>query len=69
MTQKNLMMLCEAKLVLEKAGGAEPTGNIEAVVTTWGPREGADGRKFNYQPEAFMPVSYTHLTLPTTSRV
>ena len=54
MTQKNLMMLCEAKLVLEKAGGAEPTGNIEAVVTTWGPREGADGRKFNYQPEAFM---------------
>ena len=54
MTQKNLMMVCEAKLVLEKAGNAEPTGNIEAVVTTWGPREGADGRKFNYQPEAFM---------------
>jgi len=53
MTQ-NLMMVCEAKLVLEKAGNAEPTGNIEAVVTTWGPREGADGRKFNYQPEAFM---------------
>jgi HK97 family phage prohead protease len=54
MTQKNLMMVCEAKLVLEKANDAEPTGNIEAVVTTWGPREGADGRKFNYQPEAFM---------------
>ena len=54
MTQKNLMMVCEAKLVLEKAGNAEPTGNIEAVATTWGPREGADGRKFNYQPEAFM---------------
>jgi len=53
MTQ-NLMMVCEAKLVLEKAGNAEPTGNIEAVVTTWGPRKGADGRKFNYQPEAFM---------------
>lgn len=53
MTQ-NLMMVCEAKLVLENAGNAEPTGNIEAVVTTWGPREGADGRKFNYQPEAFM---------------
>ena len=53
MTQ-NLMMVCEAKLVLEKADNAEPTGNIEAVVTTWGPREGADGRKFNYQPEAFM---------------
>jgi len=51
---KNLMMVCEAKLVLEKANDKEPTGNIEAVVTTWGPREGADGRKFNYQPEAFM---------------
>jgi HK97 family phage prohead protease len=31
----------------------EPSGKIEAVVTTWGPREGADGRKFNYQPEGF----------------
>lgn len=53
MTQ-NLMMVCEAKLVLEKANGNEPTGNIEARVTTWGPREGADGRRFNYQPESFM---------------
>jgi len=53
MTQ-NLMMVCEAKLVLENQGDAEPTGKIEAVVTTWGAREGADGRRFNYQPEAFM---------------
>jgi HK97 family phage prohead protease len=53
MTQ-NLMMVCEAKLVLESQGDAEPTGKIEAVVTTWGAREGADGRRFNYQPEAFM---------------
>jgi HK97 family phage prohead protease len=53
MTQ-NLMMVCEAKLVLENQGNAEPTGKIEAVVTTWGAREGADGRRFNYQPEAFM---------------
>ena len=51
---KNLMMVCEAKLVLENQGNAEPTGKIEAVVTTWGAREGADGRRFNYQPEAFM---------------
>ena len=29
-------------------------GLIEAVVTTWGPREGADGRRFNYNPEGFM---------------
>ena len=48
------MMVCEAKLVLENQGNAEPTGKIEAVVTTWGAREGADGRRFNYQPEAFM---------------
>ena len=54
MTQ-NLMMVCEAKLVLEaKADNQQPTGKIEARVTTWGPREGADGRKFFYQPEGFM---------------
>lgn len=52
MTIKNLMMVCEAKLVLEKQG--ESTGKIEATVTTWGAREGADGRRFNYQPEGFM---------------
>ena len=51
------MMVCEAKLVLENQGNAEPTGKIEAVVTTWGAREGADGRRFNYQPEAFMDWS------------
>ena len=52
MTTKNLMMVCEAKLVLEKQGAS--TGKIEATVTTWGAREGADGRRFNYQPEGFM---------------
>lgn len=49
---KNLMMVCEAKLVLEKQG--ESTGKIEATVTTWGARIGEDGRRFNYQPEGFM---------------
>lgn len=29
------------------------SGEIEATVTTWGAREGADGRKFNYKPEGF----------------
>lgn len=48
---QNLTMLCEARLIPEKAGIS--TGAIEATVTTWGPREGADGRKFNYQPEGF----------------
>ena len=51
MTQKNLTMLCEARLVDEAKG---QIGKIEATVTTWGAREGADGRKFNYQPEGFM---------------
>ena len=37
---------------MEKQG--ESTGKIEATVTTWGAREGADGRRFNYQPEGFM---------------
>ena len=51
---KNVMMVCEAKLALENQGASEPTGNIEARVTTWGPREGADGRKFFYKAEGFM---------------
>ena len=41
-------------MVQESANEAEqPSGKIEARVTTWGAREGADGRKFNYQPEGF----------------
>ena len=32
---------------------------MEARVTTWGAREGADGRKFNYQPEGFMEWAET----------
>jgi HK97 family phage prohead protease len=57
---KNLMMVCEAKLSVEtQSEAAEPTGKIEARVTTWGAREGADGRKFNYQPEGFMDWAKT----------
>jgi len=51
MMQKKVMLLCEAKLV---AGNPANPGQIEATVTTWGAREGADGRRFNYQPEGFM---------------
>ena len=52
---KQVQMICEARLVLpESAADQEPTGKIEATVTTWGPREGADGRKFYYKPEGFM---------------
>lgn len=52
---KQLNLICEAKLnLLEKAANGEPTGKIEARITTWGAREGADGRKFFYKPEGFM---------------
>jgi HK97 family phage prohead protease len=53
---KNLTLICEAQVQLA-AGANEsqnPSGMMEARVTTWGAREGADGRKFNYQPEGFM---------------
>jgi HK97 family phage prohead protease len=51
---KNLLMVCEARLAVEAAqDGKQATGKIEARVTTWGPREGADGRRFFYQPEGF----------------
>ena len=52
---KNLQFLCEAKVKLGQSAdeAQNPTGKLEARVTTWGAREGADGRKFNYQPEGF----------------
>jgi HK97 family phage prohead protease len=53
---KNYTLICEAQVQLAtSANEAEnPSGMMEARVTTWGAREGADGRKFNYQPEGFM---------------
>lgn len=53
---KQLNLICEAKVSLTPNANeaAQPSGLIEAVCTTWGAREGADGRKFNYQPEGFM---------------
>ena len=53
---KNLNLVCEAKLSISESANeaANPSGMMEARVTTWGAREGADGRKFNYQPEGFM---------------
>jgi len=50
---QNLNLICEAKLKLSKSSQEDPSGQLEARVTTWGAREGADGRKFNYQPEGF----------------
>ena len=51
---KKVTMVCEAKLSVAEKSDNQPTGKIEAVATTWGAREGADGRRFNYQPEGFM---------------
>ena len=52
----NVTLICEAILSLEKSKkeSSTPSGKIQARVTSWGAREGADGRKFNYQPEGFM---------------
>lgn len=47
---KHLTLVCEAKLSTENQGD---TGRIEATITTWGAREGADGRRFFYKPEGF----------------
>jgi HK97 family phage prohead protease len=51
----DIKFLFESKVALgvtnDEASGM--SGAIEATVTTWGAREGADGRKFNYQPEGF----------------
>ena len=53
---KNVNLLCEATVSLKQDAreSQNPSGKLEARVTTWGAREGADGRKFNYQPEGFM---------------
>lgn len=47
--------MCEAKLQLGQSAdeAQNQSGKIEARATTWGAREGADGRRFNYQPEGF----------------
>lgn len=47
--------MCEAKVQLGQSAdeAQNPSGKIEARATTWGAREGADGRRFNYQPEGF----------------
>ena len=51
----DIKFLFESKVALgvtnDEAQGS--FGAIEATVTTWGAREGADGRRFNYKPEGF----------------
>jgi HK97 family phage prohead protease len=52
---KNLTLVCEAQVQLGRDAdeAQNPSGMIEARATTWGAREGADGRKFFYKPEGF----------------
>jgi HK97 family phage prohead protease len=52
---KDIQFVCEAQLKVDQNANEStaPSGMMEARVTTWGAREGADGRKFNYQPEGF----------------
>ena len=55
LSMKNLLLVCEAKVQLGQSAdeAQNPSGKIEARATTWGAREGSDGRRFNYQPEGF----------------
>ena len=52
---KNVTFLFESQVALGKSAdeSSEMCGKIEAMLTTWGAREGADGRRFNYQAAPF----------------
>jgi HK97 family phage prohead protease len=53
---KNVTFFFESKVALGRSADEsadEMCGKIEAMLTTWGAREGADGRRFNYQAAPF----------------
>lgn len=53
---KNVTFFFESQVALGRSADEsadEMCGKIEATLTTWGAREGADGRRFNYQPAPF----------------
>jgi phage head maturation protease len=52
---KNVTFFFESKVALGRSAdeAADNGGRIEAMLTTWGAREGADGRRFNYQSAPF----------------
>jgi hypothetical protein len=53
---KNVTFFFESQVALGRAADEsadEMCGKIEAMLTTWGAREGADGRRFNYQAAPF----------------
>jgi HK97 family phage prohead protease len=53
---KNVTFFFESKVALGISADESAdamSGKIEAMLTTWGAREGADGRRFNYQAAPF----------------
>ena len=51
---KEIKFFTESKVLLGAGLNESPdSGLIEAVFTTWGAREGADGRRFNYNAKPF----------------
>jgi HK97 family phage prohead protease len=52
---KNVTFFFESQVALGISAdeSADASGKIEAMLTTWGAREGADGRRFNYQAAPF----------------
>lgn len=52
---KNVTFFFESQVALGRSAdeSADAPGKIEAMLTTWGAREGADGRRFNYQAAPF----------------
>jgi HK97 family phage prohead protease len=50
---KRIQSLFEAQVVLGRSADEQRKGAIEAMVTSWGPREGMDGRRFYYTPAPF----------------
>lgn len=52
---KNVTFFFESQVALGRSAdeSIDGSGKIEAMLTTWGAREGADGRRFNYQAAPF----------------
>lgn len=50
---KKIQFVLEAQVALARTADEQAKGALEAMVTTWGPREGMDGRRFFYTPAPF----------------
>ena len=50
---RNIQCIFESSVQLGRMADESAKGRIEAMVTTWGPREGVDGRRFFYTPAPF----------------